>query len=82
MLRSIREQGAMKSGDDWLHDVPNFAWGHAHVNIHGAMMIDILYQLLQGLFRHLMEWVDILVSDLPRGPKRLQAQGERTFGEM
>lgn len=30
-----------------VHDVPNFAWKHAHTNIQSAMMVDTLHQLLK-----------------------------------
>jgi hypothetical protein len=47
MLYHIHESHNIRmSEDDWIHDVPNFAWGCAHAIIHDAIMIDILYQLL------------------------------------
>jgi hypothetical protein len=83
MLHHIRENHSIKtSEDDWIHDVPNFAWGHAHANLHSSMMIDILHQLLQGLFKHLIDWVKVIVSGLPRGPEMADEGGERSFGEM
>ena len=47
---------------DWVHDVENFAWSHPYVNIHAAMMVDILHQLLKGVFMHLHQWVQALLK--------------------
>ena len=32
-----------KSNDSWVHKVDNFAWKHPYLNIHKAIMIDVLY---------------------------------------
>jgi hypothetical protein len=46
------------------------------------MMIDILHQLLQGLFKHLIDWVKVIVYGLPRGPEMANEEGERSFREI
>ena len=50
-----------------------FAWKHPYVNIHKAMMIDVLHQLLKGITMYLITWVKSLASDvLPAVRKRKQ----------
>ena len=46
---SLATHRLAKTDDSWVHDVENFAWKHAHLNIHSSMMIDTLYQLLKGI---------------------------------
>jgi hypothetical protein len=44
--------------------VENFAWKHSYLNIHKAMMIDVLHQLLKGITIYLITWVKTLTSDI------------------
>jgi hypothetical protein len=46
-----------KPDEEWVHPVENFAWKHSHLNIHQAMTLDLLHQLLKGVFKHLMSWI-------------------------
>src|SRR5580692_8117173 len=59
-----RQTGLAKTDDTWGHDVENFAWKHPYVNIHKAMMIDVLHQLLKGITMYLITWVKSLTSDI------------------
>ena len=68
-----RQTGLAKTDDTWIHDVENFAWKHPYLNIHKAMMIDVLHQLLKGITMYLITWVKSLASDvLPAVRKRKQ----------
>ncbi len=49
-----RLHGVERSNDNWVHEVENFAWKHPYVNIHKAMMVDILHQLLKGITMYLI----------------------------
>jgi hypothetical protein len=82
LYHKCKSHSIKMSKDNWIHDVLNFAWGHTHTNIHDAMMIDILYQLLQGLFKHLIDWVKVIVYKLPRRPEMADEGGERSFREI
>lgn len=62
-----------------VHAVINFAWKHYWVNIHSAMMVDILHQLLKGIVKRLLDWTENLEKELtgsstkskdPRGVKQ------------
>jgi hypothetical protein len=48
-LSRQRQIDLAKTDDTWVHDVENFAWKHPYLNIHKAMMIDVLHQLLKGI---------------------------------
>ena len=68
-----RQTGLLKTDDTWVHDVENFTWKHPYLNIHKAMMIDVLHQLLKGITMYLITWVKTLASDiLPAVRKRKQ----------
>jgi hypothetical protein len=83
MLYHIHESYSIRiSEDGWIHNMPNFAWSHTHANIHNAMMIDILHQLLQSLFKHLIDWVKVIVCGLPCGPEMADEEGKKSFGEI
>ena len=43
-----------KDSKDWVHPVKNFAWRHELVNIHEAMIVDVLHQLLKEMVMHLL----------------------------
>jgi hypothetical protein len=45
-----------------VHDVSCFAWKHPHTNIHTAMMLDMLHQLLKGVIQYLIDWIKCHVS--------------------
>ena len=56
--------------DNWVHPVQNFAWSHPMVNIHDAMLVDILHQLLKGTVEHLLKWLGQTIADaLPAARK-------------
>ena len=60
-----------RSHDTWVHDVNNFAWYHPHVNIHEAMMVDILHQLMKGIVMYMIEWVkEVIDNCIVRARKR------------
>jgi hypothetical protein len=75
-----RRSGLAKSDDTWVHDVENFAWKHANLNIHKAMMIDVLHQLLKGITMYLITWVQSLASTLLPAVRKRKRQG-RTIKE-
>ena len=63
--------GLAKTDDTWIYDVENFAWKHPYLNIHKAMMIDVLHQLFESITMYLITWVKTLASDiLPAVRKR------------
>lgn len=66
---------------DWVHPVENFAWKHHHLNIHDAMMVDILHQLhSNGIVDHLLKWVrKLLDKHVPRS--RRTANGDILPGQ-
>jgi hypothetical protein len=69
-----------KTNDTWVHDVENFAWKHLYLNIHKAIMIDILHQLLKGITMYLITWVKTLVNDILPAVRKRKRQG-RTIKE-
>jgi len=62
-----------------VHDVDCFAFGHRHVNIHKAMTVDILHQLLKGILMHVLGWLQALIEEklLTSGSRRFRAAGMR-----
>ena len=62
-MSSTSTNGTPKDSDSWVHDVHNFAWGHQLVNIHKAMMVDVLHQLMKGMVMHLISWIKLLLKD-------------------
>ena len=48
---------------EWVHDIDCFAFGHAHVNIHATLAVDILHQLLKGVLMHALDWTIHLLQD-------------------
>ena len=53
-IRRQRQTNISKIGEQWVHDLNNFAWDHYLVNIHETMMIDSLHQLLKGMTMYLI----------------------------
>jgi hypothetical protein len=68
------------SNDNWVHEVENFAWKHPYLNIHKAMMVDILHQLLKGITMHLITWIRVLISNTLPAVRKRKRQG-RTIKE-
>lgn len=65
------EEDIPENDDTWVHPVHNFAWSHPMVNIHGAMLVDILYQQLKGTVDHLRKWVGQAIDEsAPTARKR------------
>ena len=67
-----------------LNDRRNPFWAHwPHANIHAAMSSDVLHQLIQGVGKHLVEWMLALVPDERELDARFQrlpyATGVRHF---
>src|SRR5580692_6023507 len=75
-----RQTGLAKTDDTWVHDVENFTWKHPYVNIHKAMMIDVLHQLLKGITMYLITWVKSLTSDILPAVRKRKRQ-DRTINE-
>jgi hypothetical protein len=75
-----RQTGIAKTDDTWVHDVENFAWKHPYLNIHKAMMIDVLHQLLKGITMYLITWVKSLVSNILLADRK-RKQHSRTVKE-
>src|SRR6266436_1200354 len=75
-----RQTGLLKTNDTWVHDIENFAWKHPYLNIHKAMMVDILHQLLKGIAMYLISWIRTLASDLLPAVRKRKRQG-RTIKE-
>ncbi|OCK92885.1 uncharacterized protein K441DRAFT_568977, partial [Cenococcum geophilum 1.58] len=54
-----------------VHPVLCFAWKHGLINIHNAMMADILHQLLKGIVMRLIKWIRKITSEvIPASKKR------------
>jgi hypothetical protein len=75
-----RQTGLAKTDDTWVHDVENFAWKHPYLNIHSAMMVDPLHQLLKGITMYLISWTRTLVGDIFPAVRKRKRQG-RTVKE-
>jgi len=75
-----QQTGLSKSDDTWVHDVENFAWKHPYLNIHKAMMIDVLHQLLKGITMYLITWVKSLASNILPGVRK-RKQHSQTIKE-
>jgi hypothetical protein len=75
-----RQTGLAKTDDTWVHDVENFAWKHSYVNIHKAMMIDVLHQLLKGITMYLITWIKTLTSNILPAVRKRKRQ-DRTIKE-
>jgi hypothetical protein len=75
-----RQTGLAKTDDSWVHDIKNFAWNHPYLNIHRAMMVDILHQLLKGIAMYLILWVRTLASNTLPAIRKRKRQG-RTIKE-
>ena len=71
-----RQTGLAKTDDSWVHNVENFAWKYLHLNIHWAMMVDILHQLLKGIAMYLISWVRTLASNLLPAVCKRKRQGQ------
>jgi hypothetical protein len=51
--------------------VTSFAWKQSYLNIHDAMIVDILHQLLKGIVMHLLTWIkSLLRSVVPTGKRK------------
>lgn len=59
-----KRSGKALAGEMDVHMVDNFAWKHPHVNIHSAMMVDILHQLLKGIVMRLLDWTQDVLKDV------------------
>ena len=70
-----QQTGLSKTDDDWVHDVENFAWKHPYLNIHSAIMVNPLYQLLKGIAMHLISWLRTLASNLLPAVRKRKQQG-------
>ncbi|KAH7098536.1 hypothetical protein BKA62DRAFT_810670 [Auriculariales sp. MPI-PUGE-AT-0066] len=67
-----------------LNNVPDPFWKEwPHANVHAAMASDVLHQLVQGMGKHLVEWIIELVDDEDELDARFQrlprATGLRHF---
>lgn len=65
-------QEQLDQGDDDMAAgaVPNFVWGHAWVNMHTAMMIDPLHQLLKRVVEYAVKWSMMHVREQQPSYKR------------
>ena len=57
------EEQRQREKEEQVHDLENFAWHHPYTNIHSAMMMDILHQLLKGVVQYLIDWVKCYISE-------------------
>jgi hypothetical protein len=60
------KEGTPQTDANWVHPFKNFAWDHYLLNIHKAMMVDVLHQLLKGMIMHLLDWIKTVMKDLLR----------------
>jgi hypothetical protein len=58
-----------------VHDVGCFAWSHPYTNIHTAMMVDMLHQLLKGVIHYLIEWIKSHLSATITRKRKRDANG-------
>jgi Plavaka transposase len=57
------EEQRQREKEERVHDLENFAWHHPYTNIHSAMMMDMLHQLLKGVVQYLIDWVKCYISE-------------------
>lgn len=64
-LQKQRELGSQiqKTDPDWIHLIENWAWQYNLMDIHNAMMVDVLHQLLKGLVNNMVSWLKAAVDD-------------------
>jgi Plavaka transposase len=58
-----------------VHDVGCFAWSHPYTNIHTAMMVDMLHQLLKGVIHYLIDWIKSHLSATITRKRKRDADG-------
>lgn len=77
-IRLQRAGLTSKEDEGGVHNIYNFAWRHHHVNIHTAITVDILHQLLKGIVMRLIEWLTALIADiLPKATQKRKRRGEQ-----
>ena len=69
------QTGLAKTDDTWVHNVENIAWKYPYLNIHSAMMVDPLHQLLKGIAMYLISWTRTLVGDIFPAVRKRKRQG-------
>jgi hypothetical protein len=70
IIRQVRQR--MKSNDaQYVHPVKNFAWAFPYVNIHQALVPDLLHQLHKGVVKHSNNWLIGFVNEqYGKNPKK------------
>ncbi|CAI6270625.1 unnamed protein product [Periconia digitata] len=63
-IRRIREQRVRSSDPEYVHQIENFAWRFPHVNVHTALMPDLLHQLHTGVMGDSVKWLSALLDDM------------------
>jgi hypothetical protein len=61
-IRRQRQNRIIKTDEQWVHEMMNFAWEHSLVNIHETMMIDVFHQLFKEMIMHLLIWIRLLLK--------------------
>ncbi|KAF2702389.1 hypothetical protein K504DRAFT_394457 [Pleomassaria siparia CBS 279.74] len=83
--RLIREQTAANVRPvhpDYVHKVSNFTWRHAHVNVHEALVPDLLHQLHKGIVKHSLDWLSLLIGDIHgKSSKNLSTTGRHKLDD-
>ena len=59
-----------------VHDVDCFTWSHPYTNIHTAMMVDMLHQLLKGIIHYLIDWIKAHLSATITRKRKRDADGK------
>lgn len=76
--------GELGEAEMAIHDVENFAWYHTNTNIHTAIMVDPLHQLLKGIAESTVGWTithlkhTITTNKRKRGEDDQRSMSERS----
>jgi hypothetical protein len=62
MINLQVSQGTQSREEQYVHAVENFAWDYPHVNIHEALVPDLLHQLHKGIVKHSVDWLSGLLA--------------------
>jgi hypothetical protein len=61
-IQRQRQNYIIKTDEQWIYEMTNFAWEHSLINIHQTMMMNILHQLFKKMIMHLLNWITLLLK--------------------
>ncbi len=71
-IEKQQRENIKQAAPAYVHPVHNFAWNHNLANIHDAMMVDVLHQLLKGIVMRLIGWVKGVIAEVISPETRLR----------